>query len=121
MQISYYNQNNNTFTGFRFTPASKERFYRILEGINDPNVTNKCRSIIEGQKRNPVDIEIRNLNIICGQKIDDGLNAYINGKLSHDNTGMNDFGFIYIREVFDEKYNIIRFLFKAAKKSRKSI
>ncbi len=120
MQISNYNQNNNTFTGFRFTSASKKRFYKILEGINDPNATSKCLNIIKSQEKNPVDIEVRNLNMIFGQKINDGLEAYISGKLSHDNTGMNSFGFINIREVLDEKFNIVNFLRKAAKKAEKA-
>ena len=120
MQISNYPQNNNTFTGFRFNPASKERVYQILEGLNDARVTSKCRNIIASQKDNPIDIEIRNLDYCFGQKIDDGLEAYIEGELSHDNTGMDNFGFPHAREIFDEKFNIVKFFRTAAKKAEKA-
>ena len=115
MQVnSNYQHNGNTFTGFKFNPASKERFLNILENINDPSISNKCRRIISSQKDNSVEIKIDTFDYIFGHEAD-GLEAYINGKFSHDSTGINSFGFVLApRATIDEGYSIVRFLKKAA-------
>ena len=104
MQVNHYQGGNSTFTGFKFSPVSKERFYKILESTNDPILTNKCRSIIASQKDNPVDIEVTNLNHCFGQIIDNGLEAWINGKYSHDNIGMNELGFISLKSFINGNF-----------------
>ena len=119
MQVNHYQGGNSTFTGFKFSPVSKERFYKILESTNDPILTNKCRSIIASQKDNPVDIEVPNLNHCFGQIIDNGLEAWINGKYSHDNIGMNELGFISLKSFINDKNTLIEFFEKAARRAEK--
>ena len=118
MQVNNYTNNKNTFTGFHFSPDGKETFYRILETLNDPATSYKCRNIIASQKDNPVKIKIEAFDHLFGKEIDDGLEAYINGRYSHDNTGITSFGLVDPRALH-ENTNIVMFLKKAARKAEK--
>ncbi len=114
---SYQNRSNNTFTGFRFDNASKGRFVRVLREINDPVFTDKCRSVINSQKKNPIPIDIRNMEHFFGQEVDDGFLAYVNGKFSHDDSAIDSIGLMNIRCMIDGEYSLLRFLKKAAKEA----